>query len=1851
MNYSLNALELSITQVLSEDSERIFCRAWRQGDDGDRSAVFVVLPAKKHPSRSNLDRLTHEYELKGELDGAWAVRPLELVHERDRTMLVLEDSGGELLDRLLVAPLQVGHFLHLAIAVVGTLCKVHRHGLIHKDIKPANILVNRTTGAVKFTGFGIASRLQRERYTPALPEFIAGTLAYMAPEQTGRLNRSVDSRCDLYALGVSLYQMITGMLPFSASDPMEWVHCHIARQPEPPGERSENVPGPLSAIIMKLLAKTPEERYQTAAGVEGDLRRCLVEWDRQGRIDDFPLGQNDIPDRILIPEKLYGRVREVDTLLASFDRVVRNGIPELVLVSGYSGVGKSSVVNELYKVLVPPRGLFASGKFDQYKRDIPYSTLAQAFQNLIRPLLGKSDIELSVWRRALTEALGPNGQLMIDLVPELRLVVGDQPPVPQLPPQDSQRRFRLVIRRFINVFARPEHPLALFLDDLQWLDIATLDLLKDLLTGSDLQYLMLIGAYRENEVGADHPLKQQLQAIEAAGGKVTEIVLAPLAQEELAQLIADALRCDVRRVASLAQLLQEKTGGNPFFTIQFVSSLAEEGMLIFDHEAISWSWDLERIHAKAYTDNVVDFMVGKLNRLPPDTQNALQLLACLGNSAEVTKLSIVLEEEVEQIHAALRPAVHQELVERLAGAYRFAHDRVQEAAYSLIPEDLRAETHLRIGRRLASHIPLEEQEEAIFDVVNHLDRGAALITSRNEREQLAELNLRAAKRAKASAAYASALAYLVAGSALLAEDCWERRHELIFEIELLRAECEFLTGAMAASDQRLKGLSSCAADTLERASVAGLHIDLYTTVAQSGDAVAVGLDYLRHLGIEWSPHPTDADVRREYDRIWLQLGRRSIEDILELPLMTDPASLATMDVLTKIAPAAFTLMEANFHALATCWAVNLSLERGNSDASCDVYVRLGFIAGDRFGDYKSGSRFGKVGYDLVERLGLKRFQARTYLLFAHFLIPYTQHVKAARDLLDRGFEVANKIGDLMFVGWYRGLYLIENLLASSEPLSDVQREAERGLAFAQKAQLVHVAYIVQTHLGLIRTLRGLTRKFGSFDEESGDAHSAPNPNSAFAEWLYYVRKVQARFHAGEYALAIEAAAGAQQHTVSGYLQQVADLNFYSALSHAVLCDGADPPRSHFSALFAYHKRLEDWKEQCPENFESRAVLVGAEIARIESRDSDAMSLYELAIRSARGSGFVHYEAIAYERASAFYRTRGFDELADFYLRNARDRYIRWGADGKVRHLDDLHPQLRQEEHARVAMGTIDARIEHLDLTTVIKVSQAVSSDIVQEKLLETLMRTAIEQSGAVRGLLILPRGAAPRIVAEATIRSDAVFVQLRDAPLAPAVLPESVVHYVLRTRESVIIDDGTVRPPFAADPYINQHRPFSVLCMPLVNQGNMIGLLYLENTLTSRVFAPARITVLKLLAAQAAISLENTRLYRDLAEREAKIRRLVDANIAGIFIWNVEGWILEANDAFLSIVGYDRADLISGHIHWTDLAVDENEPTLELKRTDSVQPFEKELCRKDGTRVPVLIGRSLFQEDGHEGVAFILDLTERKRAQQEHERLRQLESDLARMNRLTMMGELAASLAHEITQPIATARNNARAGLNFLDKHPPDLGETREALGCIIGDADRAGNIIDRIRDQIKKAPPRKLLFDLNEAIREVIGLTRGAIIQNSVTVRIGFVERETSIEGDRVQLQQVVLNLLLNAVEAMVSVEGGAREVSISTERSRPNGILVAVRDSGPGIDPEDRERVFEAFYTTKSGGAGMGLAICRSIIEAHGGRLWVDANEPRGAVFQFSLPGAGVHESSSEPRALRRHRVKSASSIGFVR
>jgi PAS domain S-box-containing protein len=1831
-------------RVLSEGDGLVLCRGWHGGEDNSNAAL-AVFPASEQPGPGTLDRLTHEYSLKDKLDGTWAARPLALVRDRGRTVLVLHDPGGELLSSLLGTPMEAGNFLRLSISLAAAVGRLHQCGLVHKDIKPANVLVNSADWEqARLTGFGIASHVPRERQSPDPPESIAGTLAYMAPEQTGRMNRSVDSRSDLYALGVTFYQMLTGELPFAAADPMEWVHCHIAREPLAPGQRVAGIPAPLSAIVMKLLAKTAEERYQTAAGVERDLRRCLAEWER-GALVDFPVGEADTPDRLLIPEKLYGREQEVETLLASFDRVVRSGVPELVLVSGYSGIGKSSVVNELHPVLVPPRGLFASGKFDQYKRDIPYATLVQAFRSLVRPLLGKSDAELNAWRDSLMDALGANGRLITDLVPELKLIIGDQAPVPELSPQDAQRRFQLVFQRFIGVFARPEHPLALFLDDLQWLDAATLDLIEDVLTGSDLGHLMLIGAYRDNEVGDAHPLRRKLDAIEAAGGRVAEITLGPLGREHLGQFIADALRCNPERATPLARLVHDKTGGNPFFAIQFFASLAEEGMLAFGHQAACWSWDIDRIHAKRYTDNIVDLMVGKLTRLPPDTQQALQLLACLGHVAAVPTLSIVIGTPEERVQGTLWPAIRDELVERDEGSYKFTHDRVQEAAYSLLPEGLRAETHLRIGRLLAANTPAEQREGAVFEIVNQLNRASSLMTAPEEREQLAEFNLLAGERAQASSAYASALNYLTAGAVLLTEDGWRRR-ELGFALELARARCEFASGTTAEAEKRLRTLSTRAVTTEERVAVACLQVDLYQGAGRSDEAVAVGLRALRYLGVDIPDRPTQADTRRAYDGIWTRLGDRAIEDLINLPRMSDQDSLSAMDLLIRVSIPGHYSDSWYLFAVAVCTAVSLGLERGHSDASAFAYAQLGHLATD-FGQVDAGYRFGRLGCELVERPGLQRFQVRTFHTFG-FLVPWTQPVRKGREFLFRAFDLASRTGEISYTGYAR-VQLNTNYLFVGDPLMEVQEQAEHGLALAREIGFATIEGWILGQLGLVSSLRGLTTRLGCFDgaafrESDLERDLAGKPALALAECFYYIRKLQARFFAGEYADALQAASRAQPKlwNIVGRLE-VVEYHFYDALCHAAVHETAssEDREHHRATLMGHLEKLDAWAIHCPENFANRAALVGAELARIEGRELDAERLYERAISSARAADLIHNEAIANELAGRFHLARGFERIANACFREARDCYLRWGAEAKARQLAGLYPHLAGREGRHSAVGPV---MQHLDVASVVKASQALSSEIELPKLINRLMTIALENAGADRGLLILPAGEEYLIHAEARAAGDQIEVTMRREPIAGVACPESLVRYVIRTQESVILDDASKPNLFSTDDYLRDRPSKSILCLPLIKQQQLTGVLLLENTLTSHAFTAERIAVLELIAAQAAISLENSRLYGELLRAGAELRLQVEL----LQQLPVSAWTLKpdgtpdfVNRVWLEFAG-QTLDFVRSHPEaWMSAVHPEDREFAAKSFWKGVQSgqgfaFETRTLRaQDGLYRRHLQQAVALRDAEGKVLKFVGTTTDIDDLKRVEEALRQAAAELAHANRIATMGQLSASIAHEVNQPLAALLTNAQTAVRWLGRQPPNLEKAKLLIDRIITDANRTTDIVSRIRGFSKKAPVRKEILEINETILEVLGLTRAAISDHGVSAKTRLAEGLPHISGDRVQLQQVILNLIMNAIEAMGDVGEGSRELLISTNYVGSSGVLVAVSDTGPGLSQANSERIFEAFYTTKVSGLGMGLSICRSIVEAHGGRLWATPNEPHGAVFSVTLP---IGEKSIESQESSR-------------
>ena len=1805
----------------------------QRGSGGGVAPILLV--TAENASRSSLKRLEHEYALRADLDAAWAAHPIELSHHRNRSALVLEDPGGDPLDLQLGRPLETTEFLPIGISLARALRQLHARGLIHKDIKPSNILVDVTSGHVWLTGFGIASRLPRERPNLEPPDEIAGTLAYMAPEQTGRMNRSIDTRSDLYSLGVTFYEMLTGTLPFTAADPLEWVHCHIARQPVPLSERTVETPRALSAIVMKLLAKTAEARYQTAAGLEADLRRCLTEWESYGCIDAFPLGAHDASDRLLIPERLYGREREIETLLACFERVVAHGTPELVLVTGYSGIGKSSVVNELHKVLVSPRGLFASGKFDQYKRDIPYATLAQAFQSLVRSLLSQSETELSKWRNSLSEALGSNGQLIVNLVPELELIVGKQPTVADLPPQEAKNRFQMVFRRFLGVFARKEHPLALFLDDLQWLDSASRDLLEHVVTHSEAHHLLLVGAYRDNEVGPSHPLIRTLEAIRGAGARVHEIVLAPLGLGDVGQLVADALHLEPERARLLAQLVQEKTGGNPFFAIQFLIALADEGLLAFDSVAGIWAWDIDRIHAKNYTDNVVDLVVRKLQRLSISTQDALKHLACLGNMAEIGTLGMVYQQTEETMHAALFDAVRAGFIVRQGYNYKFLHDRIQQAAYSLFPEEDRAAVHLRIGRKLLASMTANDVTEQLFEVANQFNRGAALIVDRDEKAQVATINLRTGRKAKASTAYASARVYFSAGMALLDEKAWGNEYELTYSSWLERAECELLSGNFETAEQLIAELSRRATSKVDQAAVCGLKIQLHEVKGECVQGVDCALRCLRLFGIDLPAHPSWEEVEAEFETIWSNLKGRAIEDLIDLPLMSDREIQAPMQVLSVLLSSAY-LTDLHLNCLHLCRMLNLSMQHGVSGASAHACGFLGVILGHVFHRYQEGYRFTKLACDLAEKHGFIADKAK--ILESRGLAAFwTQPLASAIDFNRAALRTATESGDLNYACYFTHEF-VEFLLQQNRPLEAVWYESQRALDFARKARFRDVADLIVSQQHFIAAMQLRTAPFSTFsdaqlDKEAFEEQLTGDRMPMLTGW-YWILKTKARFLSGDCAGALAAAGKAKALLWSTVGEpMVLDYYYYTALTVAACYEKAsvDQQREWRGLLTAHLEQLREWAENYPPTFGDKHALVSGEIARLEGRDAEAMRLYEQAIKSAREHRFVQNEGLAHEVAAGFYAARGVESIAYTYLRNARDCYLRWGALGKVQQLDQRHPGLREKVGPSELSGTVSAPVEQLDVGTVVKASQAVSSEIELAKLIETLMRVSLEHAGAERGLLILFTDNEPWIAAEARTGRGDIGVTLRNSALTSTELSESVLHTAVRTRESVILDDASTQIPFSTDGYIREKQARSVLCLPLVKQGKLVGALYLENNLAPRVFTSARLAVLKLLASQAAISLENVQLYDELRRSEAYLSEAQRLSHTGTFGWRPSNGEIYWTEETYHIFEFDRAstpslELLQLRVHPDDAAAFRQ--VAERASNDGQDFAHAYRLRMPDERVKHVhvVARGFRDEAGEtEFVGAVMDVTAIRLAERE---LHKTRTDLAHVIRVTTLGELTASIAHEVNQPLGAVLINAEACLSWLNHQQPNLTEACAALERIIRDGTRAGEVMRRIRTLTKKADTTMAPLNLNEVLGEALTLVQHDLLSSRVALRLERASALPLILADKVQLQQVILNLVINGIEAMHSVTDRARELVIRSEHDDQQ-VRITVSDSGIGFSADNAGQLFNTFFTTKSSGMGMGLSICRSIIELHGGRIWATPNVTHGASIQFTLPlhpGAGA-------------------------
>jgi predicted ATPase/class 3 adenylate cyclase/tRNA A-37 threonylcarbamoyl transferase component Bud32 len=1522
--------EYEITEELYESSNSLVFRGHREADN---QPVILKMLRQTYPLPEKIAWFKREYEITRNLDLAGVVDAYSLETDQQRRVMALEDFGGESLARLgLAGKLTLTEFLPLATQLSDILGQLHQRRIIHKDINPSNIVLNPATGQVKLIDFGISSVLTRENPTFRNPNVLEGTLAYISPEQTGRMNRAMDYRTDFYSLGVTFYELLTGQLPFLTLDAIELVHAHIAKQPIPPHVLKSDIPQSLSEIVLKLMAKNAEDRYQSAYGLKADLAECLRQWQTTGRIDSFILGQHDISDRFQIPQKLYGREREIEILLTAFERVAgTNGSKEtedqrnrprpeqsrrieLMLVSGHPGIGKSALIQEIYKPITGQRGYFIAGKFDQLQRNVPYTSLAQAFRTLMRQLLTESEAEIATWREKLLAALSPNGQVIIEMVPEAELIIGPQPAVPDLPPLEAQNRFNLVFQNFIHVFTRPEHPLALFLDDLQWADAASLQLLKLLMTAPDTQYLFLIGAYRNNEVSPIHPLMLALDEVRQAGGVVNQIALTPLKLSHITQFIADTLYCAPEIAKPLAELVLAKTNGNPFFIIEFLKALYAEELLMFAFtppnkegvgERRGWQWDVGQIQARGMTDNVVELMAGNVQKLDGKTQQVLRLAACIGNQFDLPTLALVYQKSPRETAIDLWEALITGMVLPLGDAYKlmglevpglaetvrveyqFAHDRIQQAAYSLIPEADRQAVHRQVGQLLLQNTPTHEQEQRIFDIVNHLNLARQLMEQQSEQDKLAELNLLAGRKAKASAAYQPAFDYFQIGLALLSSPTgegppaagWQRRYDLTLALHEETAEATYLNAAFEQTEQLVAETLQQVRTSLDKVKVYEIQVSAYTAQNKLVKAIETGLQALKLFDVVFPDQPGPADIMLALQETQLDWAGRPIESLSALPEMTDPTKLAAIRILKTISAVSYLAAPLLF-PLVVCKQVSLSIKYGNTAESAFAYVLYGICLCGIVGDIESGYRFGKLGESVLEQLHASELKGKVVWTFNFFVKLWKEHLKETFAPALEAYQSALETGDIEFAAYSLYLqptfsYHIGQELTRLNQEMALVSETMGKLKHEKSLRMLPIRW--QAVLNLLGEADNPSRLVGAVcdEEKVGQLYLEVNDINSLCE--LHLNKLILSYLFQEYSRAAEEAAAVEMYLASivGTIWVVL-FHFYDSLTQLAIFPEAPPSEQEriLEKVAANQEKMKMWAEHAPMNFLHKFYLVEAEHARVLGNHSEAREYYDQAIDLAREHDYLNEEALAYELAAKFYLTRGQARLAYHYLRDAHYAYRRWGAMAKVKDLEARYPQfLIQAEAWSRELPTLttpttdssETASNIFDLTSVLKASQAISGEIVLGQLLEKLMKIVIENAGAQQGYLILEEEG--RWVIEAEGRVAETEAEAEVMALQPMLvvqsekLPMAIIHYVARTRENVVLNEATREGIFTQDPYIIQNQPKSILCAPLINQGKLNGILYLENDLTIGAFTPDRLEVLNILSAQAAISIENARLY------------------------------------------------------------------------------------------------------------------------------------------------------------------------------------------------------------------------------------------------------------------------------------------------------------------------------------------------------------------------------------------------------
>jgi PAS domain S-box-containing protein len=1636
--------------IHSKIYESLASLVYRGIREQDNCAVIAKVLKQDYPSPQELTRYRQEYEITRFLNIEGVVKAYSQQDYQRTLVILLEDFGGESLECWMrqqsnFSPMPLPTFLRLAIAITDTLGKIHAAHVIHKDINPGNIVFNPRTGVVKIIDFGIATRFSRTNPTFKSLHLLEGTPAYLSPEQTGRMNRMLDYRTDFYSLGVTFYELLTGQLPFPTSDLLELVHCHIARPPTPPHELNSTIPQPVSNLILKLMAKNAEDRYQSAWGIKADLDRCAQQLAETGQITAVSLGLQDVSEQFRIPQKLYGREAEIEALWMAFDRVTGNwesgagnrekhptpytphptpSCSEMMLVSGYSGIGKTALVQELHKPITAKHGYFISGKFDQFRRNIPYSAIVDALQKLVQQLLAEPNEQVEVWRSRLLSALGSNGQIIVDVIPEVEFIIGKQPPVPEVGATEAQNRFNLTFQRFVRAFCAKEHPLVIFLDDLQWIDSATLKLIELILLDEQTQSLFLIGAYRDHEVSPTHSLILMLENLRKQGAALQAITLTPLTLEPLTQLVAETLHHNSDTVRSLAQVVLRKTEGNPFFVGEFLKLLYDENLLTFDPPQSplgkggskgGWQWNLAEIEAQDITDNVVELLLRQLQKLPEATQQVLSIAACVGSEFDLETLAMVCEKSPKAIFQDLLEVIQAGLIQPLSDLdedllvqeYKFLHDRVQQAAYALIDESQKQVVHLQIGRNLLEKTSPEQRSDRLFEIIDHLNQGLGLVTARSEQTETARLNLLAGQKAKAATAYEAAFKYFTTGLKLLNSESWQSEYDLTLALYSEAAEVAYLQGCFDEMEQLVEVVLDHAKTVVDKVQVYDSRIQGYLSQGNLQEALKTGSEALKLLGIDLIENSSQADIQRELESTAALLAEREIEDLINLPKMTAPELLAAMYILANIMGAAYTV-SSELMMLIACKMVNLSINYGNATWSPQSYAAYGFVLCGVVQDIELGYKFGQLALSLVEQLDTKKGKAKALQIFSENVMQWKVHLRKVIPFLVDTYQNGVETGDFEFAG-----YALYNACCRSFFVGEELSQLEQKTATYSKASgqirrenpSTWIAIVWQTILNLLDRSENPSRLVGRVCNEEQALPHALAVKDGIAIQMLYLHKVVLCYLFEKYYQAVQTAILARKH-----FEEVSAIKFlpifcfyHSLALLSLFLEASNPEKTAWlSCVSSNQEKMQKWASHAPMNYLHKFYLVEAEKARVSGQFLEAEEFYERAIAGAAENEFIQEEALTYELAAKHYLARGRSKIAQTYMKEAHYCYDRWGAIAKVKDLETRYPQFFSQS-SRAASTSIPITAETIinplhtafDLAAVMKASQAISREIELKQLLRSLMQILIENAGAQTGYLILENSGEWSIAAACELNADekACATQvLQSMPIADQ-LPESIIQYVIRTLEPVALNDATREGAFINEPYIQQNQPQSIFCLPLLNQAKLVGVLYLENRLATGVFTPERSQVLQLLSTQAAIAIENANLYSELQAKESKITQFLEAIPVGIGIVDATGRLYYTNQCGNQLVGKETdtsiapeqfSEVYQLYVAGTDqIYPAESLPIVRALRGEHIRTEDIEIRRDHVSILLEARGTPVFDQQGNitHAIATFQDITERKQAE------------------------------------------------------------------------------------------------------------------------------------------------------------------------------------------------------------------------------------------------------------------------------